>query len=111
MKRHPGHSAAAKGGLRTLAMHQLFAFFNFGLVVTKFSRDDFHSTSNLFLQTGLTLTFSAALAAARPFDATRSVLGLVEGLGRFIGPGGSLDFRCDVPCRKVLYPNEEKDSG
>lgn len=91
-------------------MHQLFTFFNLGLVVTKFSGDDFHSTGNLFLQTGLTLAFSATLAAARPVDASR-VLGLVEGPGGFIRPGGGLNFRCDVPCRKVLCPDEEKNSG
>lgn len=92
-------------------MHQLFAFFNLGLIVTKFSRDDFHPTGNLFLQTGLTLTFSATLAAARPFGTGR-VLGLVEGAGGFIGlGGGGLGFRCDVLCRKALCLDGDKDSG
>ena len=52
-----------------LAVHQLFSFFDLGLVVSKLSRDDLHSTRNLFLQARLTLSFGAALATARPFNA------------------------------------------
>ena len=58
-------------------MHQLLSFFDLGLIVTEFSRDDLHSAGDLFLQACLTLTFSASLATGGPLD-SREVLGLVK---------------------------------
>lgn len=69
-------------------MHQLFPFLDLGLVVAELSRDDLHPTCDLFLQAGLTLTVSATLATAGPFDAGE-VLGFVGRAGRLAGLGDS----------------------
>lgn len=83
-------------------MHQFFSFFNLGFVVTELPRDDLHTAGDLFLQAGLTLTFSTTLATAGPLDAS-NILGLAEcggWLTRFgtCGPG----FRCDGLTFEVL---------
>lgn len=49
--------------------------------MTELSRDDLHSTGDLFLQTGLVLTFGATLATTGPLDAGE-VLGLVRRAAR-----------------------------
>jgi hypothetical protein len=62
--------------LRGLAVNQLFALFDFGLIVTELAGDDLHSTGDFLFQTGLVLTINASLAAGGPLDATE-VIGLV----------------------------------
>jgi hypothetical protein len=88
-------------------MHQLFPFLDLGLVVTELSRDDLYSAGDPVLQAGL----QRYLATAGPFDAGE-VLGFVGhtgGLARL--GGGGLRVGCDGICRKVLCPDEEKDSS
>ena len=63
--------------LRPLTVHQLFPFFNLGLIVAQLPSDDLHPTSNFFLQAGFVRTFGATLAASGPLDATE-VIGFVE---------------------------------
>ena len=77
------------------AVHQLFSFFDLGLVVTELPRDDLHSAGDPFPQAGLTLAFSAILATAGPLN-VHDILGLVgraEGLARLRTDG--LGFGCD----------------
>lgn len=98
----PQAQCSYKEGLRRLTVHQLFPFFDLGLVVTKLSGDDLHSTGDLFPQASLALNFSATLATTGPFDA-RKAFGLVKctgGLVRFGGGdlrfgSGGLRFRSD----------------
>jgi hypothetical protein len=70
--------------------------------MTELSRNNLHSAGDLFLQAGLALTFSAALATAGPLDA-RNGLGFVKragGLNR-LGTGG-LGFGCGGLVGEVL---------
>ena len=70
-------------------MHQLFSFFDLGLVVTELPRDDLHATGDPFLQAGLALSFGTTFATTGPLNASE-IFGLVEragGLNR-LGTGG-----------------------
>jgi len=90
-------------GLRQLTVHQLFSFFDLGLVVTELSRNDLHSAGDLLLQTSLMLTFGAALATARPLD-TGEILGLIKRTARLTRLGtGSLGFGRDGLVWVVLW--------
>ena len=92
-------------------MHQLLSFFDLGLIVTEFSRDDLHSAGDLFLQAGLTLTFSTSLATGGPLD-SREVLGLVtRSTGLIRLRTGGLWFRCDGLIREVLWQTKEVGSN
>ena len=83
-------------------MHQLFSFFDLGFVVTEFPRDDLHSTGDLFLQTGLTLRFSATLATAGPLDPSE-IFGLIERRGWLTRLGTACPrFGCDGLTLEVL---------
>jgi len=76
-------------------VHQLFSFFDLGLVVTELSRNDLHPAGDLFLQAGLVLTFDATLATAGPLDASEA-LGLIRHTAKLTRLGtGVLGFGPD----------------
>jgi len=83
-------------------VHQLFSFFDLGFVMTELPRDDLHSAGDLFLQAGLTLSFSATLATTGPLNA-RGILGLVECGRGLTSPGtGCPGFGCGGLTLEVL---------
>jgi hypothetical protein len=61
-------------GLCPLAVHQLFSFFDLGLVVANLPGDDFHATGDSLLKCSLGRTFGATLATGGPLD-------IISGIG------------------------------